>query len=148
MNLNLMPKVIDKTLKKKDFQPNLIYESLLRETSLTEEEAGLITEQTTRCVITISGNVSHITAPMIREICNSVMLKHGFEIQRLENTRIGFPYFELKNLLENEPEDEDGDEEILEHVLTEFYNVKNLIKTIEKLNKRGKINGKNNRPKL
>lgn len=138
--MNLMPKVIDKTLKKIDFQSNLIYESLLRETSLTEEEASLITGDTTRCIITISGNISHITAPMIREVCNSVMLKHGFEKQRLENTRIGFPYFDLKNLLENEPEDEDGDEEILEHVLTEYYNVKNLIKILGKTKiKEGKI---------
>ena len=138
MNLDLMPKVMDKTLKKKDFKPNLIYESLLRETSLTGKEARLITDETTRCIITISGNVSYITAPMIREVSNSVMLKHGFEKQRLEYTRIGFPYFDLKKLLEDEDVDDNGDEEILEHVLTEFYNVKNLIKTIEKTKNGGK----------
>ena len=131
--MNLVPDVIDKTLKKSKFDPKKVYSSLLRETSLDEEQAKIITEDATRCMIAVSGSIKHITAPMIREVINSVLLKHGFEKQRLQYTRIGIPMFDLENLLTSNLKQDDAeiDYKIKELIRYEFNNVKKLIKTIE-----------------
>jgi len=134
--MDLIPKIIDiidKTLEKKEYDPNKIYSSLIKETNLNEKDAKLVTLDVTRSIIAISGNISYITAPMIREITNTILLKHGFEKERLKNTRIGFPYYDLEKLVESNNTLE-ANIKILEHIKNEFSNVKKLIKLIEKPN--------------
>jgi len=125
---NLVPDVIDKTLKKSKFDPEKVFLSLLVETNLNEEQAKKITEEVTRCMITIATNIKNITAPMIREVVNSTMLKYGYEKQRLQYTRIGLPYYDLQ-MLYNRQKHNNGsvDVEIIKHMKKEFMNVKKLI---------------------
>ena len=129
--MNLTPEVIDKTLKKKGFNPEIIYNSLFLETNLNEKQARMVTKDATRCVVSISGSIMHITAPMIREIVNSVMVKFGFEKERLQYTRIGFPYYDLNKLFE-ENNKEEINKKILDQIKNEYNNVKNLMKIVEK----------------
>ena len=127
----LIPFVIDKTLKKKKFDPNLIHESLLKETSISEENAKKVVKQVTRNIISMSSNIKHITSPMIREITNATLLQYGLEEERLRYTRIGFPYYDLEKLVKNNNKSE-TDVKILEHIISEFFNVKKIIKIIKK----------------
>lgn len=128
---DIIPFVIDKTLKKNEFNPNLIYESLLKETNISEENAEKITKQVTRNIISMSSNIKHITSPMIREITNATLLQYGLEEERLRYTRIGFPYYDLEKLVKNNNKSE-TDVKILEHIGSEFSNVDKLIEIIKK----------------
>ena len=123
----IMPFVIDKTLKRKEFDPNLIYKSLLKETNISEENAEKIVKQVARSIISMSSNIKYITSPMIREIVNATLLQYGLEKERLRYTRIGFPYYDLEKLVKNNDQSETN-VKILEHIKNEFFNVKKLIK--------------------
>ncbi|MFX1288833.1 MAG: hypothetical protein ACFFFY_09805, partial [Promethearchaeota archaeon] len=96
---NSLPKVHYKdkksgVVKKEKFDPNRIYISLLKETELTKQEAEKITLEVFRFIT--SSNLKILTAPLIRELVSYTLLKFGFEIARLQNTRIGFPYKDLE----------------------------------------------------
>jgi anaerobic ribonucleoside-triphosphate reductase len=82
-----------RVVKKKRFEPIRIYNSLLKETELSEQDAEKITLDVFRFVT--SSNLKILTAPLIRELVSYSLLRFGFEIARLQNTRIGFPYNDL-----------------------------------------------------
>ena len=125
---NLIPDVLDKSLLKKRFEPLIIQESLKKEAGLLHDEAFYITKKTMQFLITMT-KIETITSPMIREVVNSILLQNGYEKARLKYTRIGFPYYDLKEIIEfEERTGEDRSEEILEHIRTEFENVKKLIR--------------------
>lgn len=124
---DIIPFVTDKTLKKNEFDPNLIYKSLVKETNISEENAKKVVKQVARSIISMSSNVKYITSPMIREIVNATLLQYGLEIERLQYTRIGFPYYDLEKLVKNNNKLE-IDIKILKHIKNEFFNVENLIK--------------------
>lgn len=131
--MNLTPKIIDKTLKAKELDPIRIYESLLRETDLFGIQAKFITQETTKFIISISGKLKFITAPMIREIINVILLQYGYEKERLQYTRIGEPYYDLEKLYEdpNRLVWINVDRKVAKHSKKEFYNVKKLIDNLE-----------------
>ena len=130
--------VINKTLKKNKFNPQLIYKSLLKETSISEEDANKVTETVVRTIIGICSIVKIITAPMIREIACSVLLQFGLEIERLQYTRIGFPFNDIDLLLANKAYYENIDKRIANHVKTEHSNVFNMIEKLRINNNNGK----------
>lgn len=93
----LTPKVIGKMFKEKKFEPRNIFDSLRRETDIGIETAKRITDNVSRFLIT--NDIKLITPPLIREIVNIELLKFGKEKERLQYTRIGFPFYDLKKLL-------------------------------------------------
>lgn len=107
------------------FRPELIYQSLLRETNLSKVNARKITEQVIRFLI--SANLKLITAPLIREITSVQLLKNGFEKERLQNTRIGLPYYDLKKIFNGKEDCEDVVSKILNWVIEEYHAVDKLI---------------------
>jgi len=133
MNLTeILPKIIGKEFKEKIFNPKNIYDSLLKETSINSDYAKKITDNV--CRFLIGSNLQLITPPLIREIVNVELLKLGLEKERLQYTRIGFPYYDLinkisklnfKNIILN------NQNKILSGVIKEFYEVKKLIETPE-----------------
>ncbi len=124
--IDLIPSIIDKTLKKRKFNPILIYESLLRETDISESDAKDTTKRVVR--ILIGANLKIVTSPMIREITNTILLQKGLEIIRLQYTRIGFPYYDL---VERFKEKENSSNEIINHIKIEYESVSDLIKKIK-----------------
>lgn len=129
--MKLIPFVIDKTLEKKKFNPNLIYESILRETNISKENAKKVVEEVVRKIIAMGSNIKYMTSPMIREITNVTFLQYGFEKERLKYTRIGFPRYDLKKIIKSNNEHE-SNIEILKHIKSEFLNVDKLIKLMKK----------------
>ena len=108
------------------FVPGFIYQSLLKETSLSKIDAKKITEQVVRFLI--SANLKLITAPLIREVCNVHLLKAGFEKERLEYTRIGLPFHDLKCLFTTLINSEEREGKIILWIESEFKAVDKLIK--------------------
>jgi len=123
----LIPYVIDKTLKKNKFNPELIYKSLLKETSISENNARKVTEMTVRTLVAIGSLVPYLTAPMIREFVNVTLIKFGLIKERLYYTRIGFPKYDLNKIIKNNNELE-SNIIIVKHIKNENYNVEQLIK--------------------
>jgi anaerobic ribonucleoside-triphosphate reductase len=112
-------------VKKKKFEPIRIYNSLLKETELSEQDAEKITLDVFRFVT--SSNLKILTAPLIRELVSYSLLKYGFEIARLQNTRIGFPYNDLKDKISESNNIAELKEFIYTWVIEEFNEVKKLI---------------------
>ncbi|MBY9016844.1 MAG: hypothetical protein KGD68_14235 [Candidatus Lokiarchaeota archaeon] len=112
-------------VKKNKFDPNRIYDTLIRETSLSKNEAEKVTLDVFRFIA--SSNIKILTAPLIRELVSYTLSKFGFEIARLENTRIGFPYKDLEDKID-ECQDIDELKEFIYHgVVDEFNEVRKLI---------------------
>ena len=114
-------------VKKKRFEPIRIYNSLRKETELSEQDAEKITLDVFRFVT--SSNLKILTAPLIRELVSYSLLRFGFEIARLQNTRIGFPYNDLKDKISECDNIAELKEFIYTWVIEEFNEVKKLIET-------------------
>ena len=84
---------------------------MLKETSLSKGDARKITEQAIRFLISV--NLKLITAPLIREVVNVQLLRNGFEKERLQYTRIGLPFYDLKEIFTNPDKSEDVVSKIL-----------------------------------
>jgi len=112
-------------VKKNKFEPIRIYNSLRKETELSEQDAEKITLDVFRFIT--SSNLKILTAPLIRELVSYSLLKFGFEIARLQNTRIGFPYNDLKDKISECDNIAELKEFIYTWVIDEFNEVKKLI---------------------
>ena len=108
------------------FVPGFIYQSLLKETSLTKADAKKVTEQVVRFLK--GTDLKWITAPSIREVANVQMLKLGFEKEKLEFGQIGIPFYDLKELLKNTQKKEYVYEKIIDWILFDSGAVDELIK--------------------
>ncbi len=108
------------------FNSGLIYQSLLKETSISKLNAQKVTENVTRFLIL--ANLEFITAPLIREVVNTHLLKVGLEQERLQYTRIGLPFFDLDEIFTNTDKSKEIVSKILDWVIWEYHAVKKLIK--------------------
>ncbi len=113
-------------VKKDKFDPDRIYVSLLKETELSKQDAEKITLDVFRFIT--SSNLKILTAPLIRELVSYTLSKFGFEIARLQNTRIGFPYKDLEEKIAECHDTDELKEFIYTGVIDEFNEVKKLIK--------------------
>jgi len=128
--LDSLPEVLFKNktsgiVKRDKFDPKRIYVSLLKETNLSEQDAEKITIDVFRFIT--SSNLKILTAPLIRELVSYTLSKFGFEIARLQNTRIGFPYKDLEEKIAECDDVEELKEFVYRGVIDEFNEVKKLI---------------------
>jgi len=112
-------------VKKNKFDPNRIYDRLIKETSLSEKDAEKVTLDVFRFIA--SSNLKILTAPLIRELVSYALSKFGFEIARLQNTRIGFPYKDLEEKIAECQNVNELKEFIYQGVINEFNEVTKLI---------------------
>ena len=112
-------------VKKNKFDANRIYDRLIKETSLSEKDAEKVTLDVFRFIA--SSNLKILTAPLIRELVSYTLSKFGFEIARLQNTRIGFPYKDLEEKIDECQDENELKKFIYQGVVTEFNEVKKLI---------------------
>lgn len=126
---DLIPDLISRNLDRVKFKPENIYNSLLKETDISSKNVNLITNNTIRFLIV--NNLKLVTPPLIREITNVELLKLGLEKERLQNTRIGLPYYDLKTIKESKMSEYKKNEFILEWINREFKDVFMLIKKKE-----------------
>jgi len=119
----IFPDVLRSDLQVYKFSPDRVKEQLMEETSISETDANKVAIEVCRSIVRISKSVKIITGPMLRELTNSVLLQFGLEIERLQNTRIGVPFFELTKM------EKEGkvNGEITEKIWNEYWNVKLII---------------------
>jgi len=109
------------------FNPTLIIDSLIEETEICRLVAWLVTYMAVRKIISMGLKI--VTAPLIREIVCTELLLWGLEKQRLQYTRIGFPKYDLDNILQDKiylyPQI------ITQHVIQENEAVDKLIEEVD-----------------
>lgn len=94
-----------------EFNSHKIIQSLVREGSLPLELAQKITEEVENRIYKYQ--TTYLTGSLIREMVNSVLLEHGHEEYRNKLARLGMPVFEVKEILSNVENVDNGAEGLL-----------------------------------
>ena len=79
------------------FDRNKIAEALVREGDVPADLAHRIAREAERRLLKLG--TKYITAPLIREFVNAILLEHGLEEYRHKMTRLGFPVYDITLLL-------------------------------------------------
>ena len=94
-----------------EFNSHKIIQSLVREGSLPLELAQKITEEVENRIYKYQ--TTYLTGSLIREMVNSVLLEHGHEDYRNKLARLGMPVFEVKEMISNVDNIDNGAEGLL-----------------------------------
>ncbi|MDA4119813.1 MAG: ArsR family transcriptional regulator, partial [Thaumarchaeota archaeon] len=95
-----------------EFNANKILQSLVKEAGMPVELAQKITSETESRLYKFQ--TQYLTAPLIREIVNALLVEHNMEEYRHKLTRLGMPIFDVTQLL-GKAGDDGGNVESLIH---------------------------------
>ncbi|NHI93609.1 MAG: hypothetical protein EAX96_14070 [Candidatus Lokiarchaeota archaeon] len=79
------------------FDRSRIAKALIKEANMSEEKAEEIARETEEKLL--NSNINYLTAPLIREAVNFILLEKGLENYRHQLTRLGLPPYDVKNLI-------------------------------------------------
>jgi len=96
--MHLLPKVFRSEGDVVKFDASKIFESIMKETGMSEEEARNVTELVVRRII--SSGIKFLSGPHIREIVCSILSENHYEKERKLYTRIGMPLMDYEEILE------------------------------------------------
>jgi anaerobic ribonucleoside-triphosphate reductase len=96
--MDLLPKVYVTEGDVVEFEPIKIYDSIVKETNMNEEDARKVTELVVRRII--SSGMKFLSGPHIREIVCSILSENHYEQERKLYTRIGMPLMDYEEILE------------------------------------------------
>lgn len=96
--MHLLPKVFRSEGDVVQFDASKIFESIMKETGMSEEEARNVTELVVRRII--SSGIKFLSGPHIREIVCSILSENHYEKERKLYTRIGMPLMDYEEILE------------------------------------------------
>jgi hypothetical protein len=81
-----------------EFNADKILQSLVKEAGMPVEIAQKIASETEARVYKFQ--TAYLTAPLIREIVNSILVEHGYEEYRHKLTRLGLPVHDVGDLMQ------------------------------------------------
>ncbi|MCS7097164.1 MAG: hypothetical protein NZ926_01625 [Candidatus Methanomethylicia archaeon] len=79
------------------FERRRIVEALMRETSMPLKLAEQIAKEAEERIL--KSDIKYLTAPLIREVVNSILLEHGLEDYRHSMTRLGLPVYDVERMI-------------------------------------------------
>jgi ribonucleoside-triphosphate reductase len=94
-----------------EFNPNRILQSLVREAGMPLELAQKITNETEARLHKFQAN--YLTAPLIREFVNALLIEYGLEEYRHRLTRLGLPVYDVTEMLNEVGKNGDSVESLL-----------------------------------
>ena len=83
-----------------DFDANRIATSLMREAKMPAELAQKMAKEAEKRLL--KAKTKYVTAPLVREIVNAMLIENGLEEYRHKLTRLGLPVHEVTLLIEGE----------------------------------------------
>jgi anaerobic ribonucleoside-triphosphate reductase len=86
-------------LAMEEFDRNKIVESLVKEANVPITQAQKIARETEKRLLEFK--TKYLTAPLIREIVNAILLEKGLEEYRHKLTRLGLPVFDVNQLIKS-----------------------------------------------
>ena len=81
-----------------EFDANKIANSLVKESKMPAELAQKVAKETEKRLL--KSKTKYLTAPLVREVVNAVLIEKGLEEYRHKLTRLGLPVYEVASLLE------------------------------------------------
>jgi ribonucleoside-triphosphate reductase len=125
-----------------EFNSHKIIQSLVREANIPLELAQKITEEVENKIYKFQ--TAYLTAPLIREMVNSVLIEHGHEEYRNKLARIGMPVFDVTQMMTNVEDVRNGVESLIgmmaQNLLSEYLVFNTLPKDIADQHLAGDIN--------
>jgi len=82
-----------------DFDANRIAVSLMREAKMPAELAQKVAKEAEKRLL--KSKTKYLTAPLVREIVNGILIEKGLEDYRHRLTRLGLPIHEVSSLIES-----------------------------------------------
>jgi anaerobic ribonucleoside-triphosphate reductase len=81
-----------------EFDANKIANSLIREAKMPAELAQKVAKETEKRLL--KSRTKYLTAPLVREVVNAILIEKGLEEHRHKLTRLGLPVHEVASLVE------------------------------------------------
>jgi ribonucleoside-triphosphate reductase len=94
-----------------EFNADKILQSLVKEAGMPVELAQKIASETESRVYKFQ--TAYLTAPLIREIVNSILVEHGYEEYRHKLTRLGLPVADVTELISKTGDSPDSIDSVL-----------------------------------
>lgn len=94
-----------------EFNADKILQSLVREAGMPVEIAQKIASETEARVYKFQ--TAYLTAPLIREVVNAILIEHGYEEYRHKLTRLGLPVADVADLIQRSLENSSSIDSIL-----------------------------------
>ncbi|MCP8322848.1 MAG: helix-turn-helix domain-containing protein [Candidatus Methylarchaceae archaeon HK02M2] len=94
-----------------EFNPDKILRSLIREAGMPVELAHRIANEVETRLSKFQ--TVYLTAPLIREMVNALLIEHGYEEYRHKLTRLGLPTFDVTTLISEASKAKEGISEIV-----------------------------------
>ena len=82
-----------------EFDPNKIANALIKEAKIPADIAQKTAKDTEKLLL--KSKIKYLTAPLIREIVNAILIEKGMEDYRHKLTRLGLPVHEVATLIES-----------------------------------------------
>ncbi len=102
-----------------EFNPDKILQSLIREAGMPVELAQRITNEIEARISRFQA--TYLTAPLIREMVNVLLIEHGYEEYRHKLTRLGLPVFDVTELMNRASRGKEGLGTILEQMAKSVF---------------------------
>ncbi|MEM2386249.1 MAG: anaerobic ribonucleoside-triphosphate reductase [Candidatus Bathyarchaeia archaeon] len=83
-----------------EFDVNRIVDSLVREAGMPVEQAKKVAKEAEKRLL--KAKTKYLTAPLIREVVNGILIEKGFEEYRHKLTRLGLPVHDVTQALSRE----------------------------------------------
>jgi anaerobic ribonucleoside-triphosphate reductase len=111
-----------------DFDANKIVDSLIKEAGMPVDSAQKIAKEAERRLV--KSKTKYLTAPLIREVVNAILIEKGLEEYRHKLTRLGLPVHDVTSLIEAKSKTSQGSTFILEEagkVVLKEYTLLNIL---------------------
>jgi ribonucleoside-triphosphate reductase (formate) len=85
-----------------EFDPNKIANALIKEAKMPPEQAQKVAKEAETQLL--KSKTKYLTAPLVREVVNAILIEKGLEEYRNKLTRLGIPVHDVTNLLHTTPQ--------------------------------------------
>lgn len=124
-----------------EFKPDRILQSLVNEAGMPVDLAQKMTSEAETRLYKFQ--TSYLTAPLIREIVNGLLIENGYEEYRHKLTRIGLPVYDVTKLLNQSSRSTNGVDSVVSQtsraVLSEYLLLNQLARDVTDAHLQGDI---------
>ncbi len=102
-----------------EFKPDKILQALVKEAGMPVDLAQKMTSEAEARLYKFQ--TSYLTAPLIREIVNALLIEHGYEEYRHKLTRIGLPIHDVTQMLKQSTRSDNGVSSLITQTSKEVF---------------------------
>ena len=89
-----------------EFDANKIANSLIKETKMPAELARKVAKEAEKWLL--KSKTKYLTAPLVREVANAILIEKGLEEYRHKLTRLGLPVYDVITLIDTKSKTSEG----------------------------------------